>query len=407
MGLEERDSLLMLEFTTRLIMVLTMSLHSLLISYYLGPERRQARSSRVIKLYEERKRERIIFWEVRSKSETAMVLSIAWYIQMSLIRSNQLPHQFSLSQLKRVSTLQKHVAHQAIRVYNEVYRDEKSSQFLVVDTGNVNLDGRIGTIVSYDERSRLFITNLRPTHRHATGSLTPLNITPDNMAPLSKLPWYKYNRDPKKDHIKVAMPNCFPGREGESFSFIFHSSIFQALTDTYKHPENHQKEALETMIALLTNKEEQEIEEREVIMKQKIELRKNMAVFLSTHLARQDHRNKRQRAHGPKPACTRTVQTSSVWKSKLEHLHTVMKQKEKLQNEHLFTYPFHIGSNSLFTSTKGMDEMNSLCLCPLNEDYEMVNCVGVEPIIVTTTAIQSIFPGVDLDDDAMDFCMQW
>ena len=397
----------MLECTARLIMVLTMLLHSLLILYYLGPERRQARSSRVIKLYEERKRERCIFWKVRSKLETAMLLSIAWYIQMALIRSNQLSHQYSLSQLKRVGTLQKHVAHQAIRVYNEVYRDTKSSQFVVVDTGNVNLDGRIGTIVSYDERSRFFITNLGPTHQDNTGSLTPLNVTPDNMPPLSKMPWYKYNINPKKADLKVAMPNCFPGSKGESYSLIFHSGIFQALTDTYKHPENHQKEAFEIMIALLTNKEEQEIEEREVIMKQKIELRKNMAVFLSTHLPRQDHRNKQQRAHGPMPSLTRTVQTSSVWKSKLQHLHNVMKQKEKLQNEHLFTYPFQIGSKSLFTSTKGMDEMNTLCSSSPNEDYEMVNCVGVEPIIVTTTAIQSMFPGVDLDDDAMDFCMQW
>ena len=36
------------------------------------------------------------------------------------------------------------------------------------------------------------------------------------------------------------------------------------------------------MIALSTNKEEQEIEEREFIMKEKIELRKNMVGFLST-----------------------------------------------------------------------------------------------------------------------------
>ena len=113
------------------------------------------------------------------------------------------------------------------------------------------------------------------------------------------------------------MPNCFPGSEGESFSLIFHSGIFQALTDTYKHPENHRKEVFETVIALSTNKEEQEIEEREVIMKQKIELRKHMAVFLSNHLPCQDHRNKRQRAHGPMPALTRTVQASSVWKLKL------------------------------------------------------------------------------------------
>ena len=83
-----------------------------------------------------------------------------------------------------------------------------------------------------------------------------------------------------------------------------------------------------------------------------------------------------------------------------------MKQKEKLQNELLCTDPFQIRSKFLFTSTKGMDEMNTLCSSSPNKDYEMVNCVGVEPIIVTITAIQSMFPGVDLDDDAMDFCMR-
>ena len=84
-----------------------------------------------------------------------------------------------------------------------------------------------------------FITNLQPTHRDTTGLLTPLNVTSDNMAPLSKRPWYKYNLDPKKDHFKVAIPNCFPGSEGESFSLTFYSGIFQTLTDTYEHPENH------------------------------------------------------------------------------------------------------------------------------------------------------------------------
>ena len=54
-----------------------------------------------------------------------------------------------------------------------------------------------------------------------------------------------------------------------------------------------------------------------------------------------------------------------------------------------------------------MDEMNTLCSSSPNKDYVIVDCVGVEPIIVTTTAIQSIFPGVDLDNDAIDFCMQW
>ena len=129
-----------------------------------------------------------------------MVLSIAWYIQMALIRSNRLSHQYSFSQLKRVNTLQKHVAHQAIRVYNEVYRDEKSCHFVIVDTGNVNLDGRIGNIVSYDdeERSHFFITNLRQTCEDTTGSLTPLNVTPDNMPPPLKNAMVQVQSQPKE-----------------------------------------------------------------------------------------------------------------------------------------------------------------------------------------------------------------
>ena len=78
-----------------------------------------------IQLRENRKQERRMYWKDLIKIEIAKILSIAWFIQMELIRTKQVHSQFSFTQMQKFPTLQRDIVKQASTVYNDMYRDRK------------------------------------------------------------------------------------------------------------------------------------------------------------------------------------------------------------------------------------------------------------------------------------------
>ena len=109
-------------------------------------DQRQLQHNRLVQLRENRKQERKMYWKDLIKIEIATILSIAWFIQMELLRTNQVHSRFTFTQMQKFPTLQRDVAKQASRVYNDMYRDRTNSQFIFCDTGNDQLDGRIGYV---------------------------------------------------------------------------------------------------------------------------------------------------------------------------------------------------------------------------------------------------------------------
>ena len=362
---------------------------------------------RLYELRENRKTSRLTFWDVRIADEIASVASIGWILQMNLMRSGQLPFQYTPITIKRNVHLQRDISQQALIVYNQIYRDDKCSQFIVADTGNSDLDGRIGVITSYDEQLRCFRTMIRPTRSNNKGSMTNLNVKPEHMEPASKLHWHMYNRTPKPDVAKALIPSRYPDTSGTTFDLKFMVRVFEQLLKSYKHPERQPVEAYESLVKMLIEKEEDDEDQRKEIAKLQLDLNKNMHRFLSSHASNSSRPRKRIRSHGPQLTTSRKSQATALWKSKLEHVRSSMVQGDRIRNEHLFTYPFDVKATSLFISSKGMDEMNDLCSASVNDDFQMPNCMDIEPIVVTTTTLQTMYPGVDMDEDALDFCMKW
>ena len=114
-------------------------------------EKRTLDYHKFIQAREERKNVRRAYWKDLIRIEIATILSIAWFIQMELIRTGQVPSVWTLTQMQKVPLFQQGLIKQASTVYNNVYRDRESSQFILTDTGIDQLDGRIGYIDSYNE----------------------------------------------------------------------------------------------------------------------------------------------------------------------------------------------------------------------------------------------------------------
>ena len=99
---------------------------------------------------QQREQARRIYWKDLISTEIAMVLSVLWFIQMELIRTKQVSTHSTLTQMQKFPTLQRDVAKQASAIYNDMYRDRKSSQFILCDSGNDQLDGRVGYLDWFD-----------------------------------------------------------------------------------------------------------------------------------------------------------------------------------------------------------------------------------------------------------------
>ena len=121
-----------------------------LFSDLIHSDQRKFQHNRRIQLRENRKQERRMYWKDLIKIEIAAILSIAWFIQMELIRTKQVHSRFTSTQMQKFPTLQRDVAKQASRVYNDMYRGRTNSQFIICDIGNDQLDGRIGYVDWFD-----------------------------------------------------------------------------------------------------------------------------------------------------------------------------------------------------------------------------------------------------------------
>ena len=114
-------------------------------------EKRKIRHHQHVFLREKRKQKRRTYWKELIKIELATILTIAWYIQVELIRTKQVPSYLTYTQMQKFPAFQKEVANQASIVYNDMYRDTQFSQFILCDTRNNQLDGKFGFVDWYDD----------------------------------------------------------------------------------------------------------------------------------------------------------------------------------------------------------------------------------------------------------------
>ena len=83
-------------------------------------ESRRIDYHRLIHSREKRKQSRRLYWRDLIKIEIATILSIAWFIQIELIRTKQVPPSITYTQMQKFPLFQKEVANKASTVYNDM-----------------------------------------------------------------------------------------------------------------------------------------------------------------------------------------------------------------------------------------------------------------------------------------------
>ena len=83
------------------------------------------------------------------RKEVAIPLSIAWYIKVELLCTQQLPPYMKVGQFDRVPALKRDNRQSGAECLQRHILKCKAEQFIIVDTERCNIDGRFGTLVSY------------------------------------------------------------------------------------------------------------------------------------------------------------------------------------------------------------------------------------------------------------------
>lgn len=178
----------------------------------LSKEKRRIKNHRILQQRELRKQARRLYWKDLIKIELATILSLAWFIQMELIRTNQVPTYFTLPQMQKLPTLQLDIMSQASSVYNDMYRDRKSSQFILCDTGNPHLDGRVGYVDWFDEIHVKYHVLVCGKGFSDYENTVPMTLRPENMESVVTVNKQKYNKEAKQDNSTVGIKNFLPNR---------------------------------------------------------------------------------------------------------------------------------------------------------------------------------------------------
>jgi hypothetical protein len=356
---------------------------------------------------EARKQCRRIYWKPLIGIEIATILGIAWYLQMELFRTQQLPEYVTRAQISKIPFIEKNLQMQAKNVYSEMYRSTKCSQFILSDTGNDQLDGRIGFVDWYDEINVGYHAMICPQGSSNFRDGVPLMVKPENMESMTQVSPDKYNKNPKRDDYNVVTENVMPGKDGEHFTVKLRHDVFQNIFKTYDRLESRADEAYETMVRILDEKEKLEAEKEATIAHEQAEYENAMDKFMSTHKLVEDRPHKRRRIHDPISNTARVTQVQSVWKAKLDHMRTMMNKSQESDGEHLFTFPFTTIDNSLLCCGEGLKELNEHHINGVRHDAIFAKSMEVDSIIITTTSVRSLSPGLDIDEDIMNFCLKW
>ena len=122
---------------------------------------------------------RSTYWKPFIVREVAVVLALAWYIKVELLRTKQLPQHFTYSRIDRAPLLKADIFNQARAMYGTLYRsDDHFNKFCIQDTGKKHLDGKIGMIRAYDTVNECFDVNVSKTNHWSASHCTEMSLSP-------------------------------------------------------------------------------------------------------------------------------------------------------------------------------------------------------------------------------------
>jgi len=348
-----------------------------------------------------RKNERRIYWAKFIATEWASIVAIVWYLNMELIRTEQVA--LTYSKLQTVAIIQDELLRQAENVYHCVYRDKKQSAVRVVDCRHSKIDGRYGMIRRYDHRQQSYCVALKPTKGAVSNDNTVI-VSPQNLESADpRMSVHDYNSKRKLETLNVSMKNPFTSGV---FEVQFRPSVFESVRQAFKYPHENSDSAFNLMRQLIDQVEKKEQEDKERIEREQIEHERNLQNMMATKKSRQDHPRKRHRTHNAMPMLGRSVQICSHWKAKYEHFTKRKSVNASSTDEHLFTLPFITTDQTLFK----LDDILTIVNCPNAATIDEIGYLedfGSHEIVVTESSLDSLRPGHDLDDSVVDTCLHW
>ena len=381
------------------------------ILLFTGLTRRQHRTAdyhRFVALREQRKQSRRMYWKPLIGIELATILSIVWYLKMELFHTKKLPSYATPSQLDKLPAFQQEISNRATVVYNTVYRNVQHGQFVLADTGNDELDGRIGFVDWYDSVNVGYRAVVCPRGCSDQRNGRHMLVRPENMEHMTKIRESQYNQEATQDVCHIGLQNTLPQLDADTIEVVFRHTVFQRICAKYNKPQSQADESYELMVRLLDDIEQNEAKEREKVEKDRIEYEKVMEHFFSTHNPVERRPRKRARRHVPNSNPSRAIQINSVWKAKIEHMrNTTNRNEPNDRSETLFNFPFLTNDNSLLSCSENMNELNEHHVNGIRHDNIFSRRGDTDQIIITTESLRSLSPGIDIDEDVLNFCLKW
>ena len=177
-----------------------------------------------------RKINRAHYWAPVIARERSIVLAIAWYIGVELLRTRQLPQYMTYTGIHRVPNLRADIQKQASKVYTDIFRtDDIVNKFYVADTGHNHLNGKIGVITLYDMAKCCYVARIGTTCHTRDYDITEISLSPENMHPYQQVHTPTHMPWPSSETCTIRLGNHFSDPNSVSPCVTFHSDIFTAI----------------------------------------------------------------------------------------------------------------------------------------------------------------------------------
>ena len=368
---------------------------------------------------QKRKHFRSNYWAPIIDREISIVLAIAWYIGVQLLRTKQLPPYISHTGINRVPALMADIQKQAASVYTELFRkDDIVNKFYVADTGDKYLDGKVGLITSYHSVKCCFATKIEGAHQMKNSNLF---LSTANMEPFKRVYTPTHVPHPSKDTCIIRLGNHFPHFNHVSPCVTFYADIFSEIGGITASPHTGGQAQRDRLVELIEMKELMRHTDAEKIQSQQTELKRGLSKLCVIDSSVEGHPEKklqqtskcRHVSANKRQINYMALEMKSACKAKIEHIVTRAHGSEEVNrdengvHEHMFTYPFKTVDNSLHQCCAGLPEFSHYVRREgLNNAVYGTNNIA-SFIVIDRNSVSSVTPGHQMDDNIMNFCLSW
>ena len=231
-----------------------------------------------------RKIDRAHYWAPVIARERSIVLAIAWYIEVELLRTRQLPQYITYTGIHRVPSLRADIQKQSARVYADIFRtDDTVNKFYVADTGHNHLDGKVGVILSYDTVKCCYFARIGATCHTRDSNIIDISLSPENMDPYRRVYTPTHMPCPSSETCTIRLRNHFSDPNSVSPCVTFHSDIFTRIGGIKASPHTGGQAQRDSLVELIKAKELKLHMEAEKIQSQQTELERGLSKLYATH----------------------------------------------------------------------------------------------------------------------------